>query len=144
MHLRAAYKFALLLSVPTYMLSWSISLAALSYPSLFAPEDANALRPLNAFIPPNPFAAYNTKIANIAQGSHHFLQWDVWISSAAYLIFAVAAKHKALGKAVSLADITRILVKAALFGPMSVALMILWQRDELVLSKGEEKGEKKG
>jgi hypothetical protein len=143
MHLRAAYKFALLLSVPTYILCWGISLTALFYRSLFALENATSLQPLNALIPQSPFAAYNTKAANIAQGSHWFLQWDFWISSSAYLIFAVAAKHKALGKT-SPADVVQILVKALVLGPMSVALMVLWQRDELVLGKGEEKKEKKG
>lgn len=134
MHLRAAYKYALVVSVPVYIAAWTLSLSCLYAPSLFTSQAAIALHPLNAFIPKSPLSG--AKANNVAQGSHWFLQWDFWITSAAFLVFAITAKYKVTGMN-PLYDIVPIALRVALLGPMSAALSYMWERDELVLSKVE-------
>jgi hypothetical protein len=142
MHLRAAYKFALLFSVPIHLFTWTLSLSSFFLPSLFTSQAAASLHPLNALIPPNPVLAWNDKASGIAQGSHWLLQWDYWIGSLAYLIFAVVAKSYASEKN-TLRDVVGILGRVVLLGPLSAALTLLWERDEMVLGKAEENSKKK-
>jgi hypothetical protein len=136
MHLRAAYKFALVVSVPVHIASWTISLSSIIAPSLFTSQAATTLHPLNALIPQNPLLG--VKAIDVAQGAHWFLQWDFWVSSSAYLVFAVAAKYRAVGKN-PLYDTFWIVSRVSLLGPMSAALTYLWERDEFVFGKVEEK-----
>jgi hypothetical protein len=144
MHLRAAYKFALIVAVPVHISTWILSLSCLLFPSaMFTPKVATSLHPLNALIPPSPVLAYTAKAVDIAQGAQWFLQWDYWVSSLAYIVYAAGAKHMALRKT-SLGDIVWVLGKAVVLGPMGVALALLWERDELVLGAVDEKEGKSG
>jgi hypothetical protein len=138
MHLRAAYKFALFFSVPIHMFTWTLSITSFCWPSLFTSEAAASLHPMNAFIPMNPVAAWNAKAIDIAQGSHWLLQWDYWIGSSAYMIFATVAKANASTK-FSLRDVITAVRRMVLLGPLSAALTLLWERDEQVLGKAERK-----
>jgi hypothetical protein len=134
MHLRAAYKFALVISVPVHIAAWTLSLTSLYAPSLFTSQVVIALHPLYAFIPKSPLSG--SKASDVAQGSHWFLQWDFWVTSAAFLVFAITAKYKVTGKN-PVYDIISIGLRVALLGPMSAALTYMWERDELVLCKVE-------
>jgi hypothetical protein len=142
MHLRAAYKFALLFAVPAHLFTWTLSLSAFFLPSLFTPQAAASMHPLNALIPPNPRKAWDAKAIDIAQGSLWLLKWDYWIGSIAYLVFAVAARSYA-SKKIGLKDVMAAVGRSVLLGPLSAALTLLWERDEMVLAKGEGKEKKK-
>lgn len=136
MHLRAAYKFALLLAVPAHLYVWTLSLTAMFWPSLFSSQAQESLHPLNALIPRNPVKAWNAEASNIAQGSLWLLQWDYWIGSLAYWIFAVAAKSYATKK-MGAKEIVRSIGRMMALGPLAAALTLLWDRDELVFGKAE-------
>jgi hypothetical protein len=138
-HLRAAYQFALAVAVLLHVGTWTVSLSCVLFPSaLFTPQVAVSLHPLNSLIPPNPISAYTAHVADIAQGSHWFLQWDYWISGLAYVVYAASAKHMVVHKT-PLGDVFWTLGRVVLLGPMGAALMLLSERDELVLGKVDEK-----
>jgi hypothetical protein len=141
MHLRAAYKFALLFSIPIHLYTWTLSLTSLVWPSLFTLEAAASLHPMNAFIPMNPLKAWDAKAVDIAQGSHWLLQWDYWIGSLAYFIFAAAAKSN-VSKKFSVKDGILAVGKMIVLGPIGAALTLLWERDELVFVPAEKKEKK--
>jgi hypothetical protein len=142
LHLRAAYKFALVVAGLLNVGTWILCLSCLLFPSaIFTPQVSSSLHPLNALIPPNPFSAYHAHAADIAQGAHWFLQWDYWVSGLSYVVFAASAKHMVICKT-SLGDVLAILVRIAVLGPMGAALLLLWERDELVLGRADEKEEK--
>lgn len=112
------------------------------WPLLFTPEAAASLHPMNALIPMNPLTAWNAKAIDIAQGSHWLLQWDYWIGSLAYFIFAAAAKVNASNK-ISLREVITAVGRMVVLGPLSAALTLLWERDELVLGNAEGEDKKK-
>lgn len=135
MHLRAAYKFALLFAVPVHFYVWTLSLTSLLWPSLFSSQAQESLHPLNALIPRSPVKAWNMKASNIAQGSLWLLQWDYWIGSLSYLIFAMVAKSYATKK-MGAKELIIATVRMIVLGPLAAALTLLWDRDELVFSEG--------
>lgn len=137
MHLRAAYKFALLFAVPAHLYVWTLSLTSMFWPSLFTAAAAESLHPLNALIPTNPFNAWNAKVKSISQGSLWLLQWDYWIGSLSYLIFAMAAKSYAT-KRLGAKEVVVATGRMMAMGPLAAALTLLWDRDELVFGRGED------
>lgn len=141
MHLRAAYKFALLFAVSAHVYVWTLSLTSFFWPSLFTLEAAASLHPMHALIPPIPMKAWNEQASNIAQASHWLLLWDYWIGSLAYLIFAVAAKSYA-SKKLGTKDVLSAISRGLLLGPLAAASTILWQRDEMIFGKAEEETKK--
>ncbi|QDS77932.1 hypothetical protein FKW77_001187 [Venturia effusa] len=141
MHLRAAYKFALLFAVPAHLYVWTLSLTSMFWPSLFSAEARESLHPLNALIPPNPLKAWNAEAESIGQASLWLLQWDYWVGSISYMIFAVAAKSYATGKMGS-KELAAAIGRMLALGPVAAALTLLWDRDEAVFEKAEKLGKK--
>ncbi|RDI78504.1 hypothetical protein Vi05172_g11486 [Venturia inaequalis] len=135
MHLRAAYKFALLFAVPAHLYVWALSLTAMFWPSLFSSQAQGNLHPLNALIPRNPVHAWNAKASNIAEGSLWLLQWDYWTGSLSYLIFAIVAKSYATKK-MAAKEVVAAMARMMAIGPLAAALTLLWDRDELVFGRG--------
>lgn len=141
MHLHAAYKFEFVFSVPIHLIAWTLSLTSLVWPSLFTSEAAASLHPMSSFIPMSPLKAWDAKAVDIAEGSHWLLQWDYWIGSLAYFIFAIAAKSNATKKLI-LKDGIVIVGRMSLLGPIGAALTFHWERYEMVLGKAEGKEKK--
>jgi len=102
---------------------------------------ASTLHPFNTLIPKNPISSDDTKAVDIAQGALWFLQWDFWVSASAYLVFAVGAKYTAL-RISPLRDVFGIMGRTLLMGPLGAALMLLWDRDEIVLGNAEKEKKK--
>ncbi|KAF2422158.1 hypothetical protein EJ08DRAFT_640974 [Tothia fuscella] len=137
LHLRAAYKFALIISTVIHILSWTISLSTLLLPSLYTTETATSLHPLNALMPQNPFEGRIAK--DVAQGALWFLQWDYWVGGLAYFVYAVGAKSQ-----VGEGHLLKAHMNVVLLGPMGAALWALCERDEAVMAKVGEGELKKG
>lgn len=147
--LRNVYKFGLAFSVPTHIATLTLSISAFVFPNLFTSAAQAELHPVNVFVPPNPFG--DAKAINIAQGSQWFLQYDYYITSAAYIIWALASRYsnpvkKATKNDSGSLDIGSLFVvfgKIALLGPFATALTLIWERDEAVFAQAGVVGEKK-
>lgn len=137
MHLRAAYKFALLFAVPAHLYVWTLSFTSTFWPSLFASDARTSLHPLNALIPINPLKAWNAEAKSISQGSLWLLQWNYWIGGLSYMIFAMTAKSYATKK-MGAKEVVVATGRMIAIGPLAAALTLLWDRDELVLGRGED------
>ncbi|TID14358.1 hypothetical protein E2P81_ATG09234 [Venturia nashicola] len=141
MHLRAAYKFALLFAVPAHLYVWTLSLTSILWPSLFSSQAQESLRPLNALIPRNLINSLNAEASNISEGSLWLLQWNYWIGSLSYLLFAMAAKSYATKK-MGAKEVVAALGRTMAMGPLAAALTLLWDRDEVVFETAEKLGKK--
>ena len=140
--LRNVYKFGLAIAAPVHAAIWGVSLAAVLFPQLFAPGIAADFHPLSALIPPNP-VTFVASVPSMARGAQNFLQWDYFVSSSAYLVFALSARFnsKVEPKGFSAGNLLGLAVRTFTLGPMGTALSYLWERDEIVL--GKEEGQKK-
>ena len=140
--LRNVYKFALVVSVPAHAAALGMSIAAMLLPQIFTPSIAAEFHPLSALLPQSPWT-YTASVPSMARGALNFLQWDYFVSSAAYLVFALSARFnkKVEPKGISAAALAGLAVRAVVLGPMGTALSYLWERDEIVL--GKEEGQKK-
>lgn len=146
--LRNVYKFALAISVPAHIATLTLSLGTLAFPTLFAPRALETLHPFHVFVPPNPFD--DVKASTVAQGAHWFLQYDYIITSLAYLIWAVTTRYAAPVSAVKpsagrfgFVSLLDIIARSVVLGPMSAALTLLWDRDEVVFAATERVESKK-
>jgi hypothetical protein len=141
--LRNVYKFGLMLSAPIHAAVWGLSLAALITPQIFTPAVATAFHPLNALIPANPLTYGAAPVPSMVKGALNFLQWDYFVSSTAYLVFALTARFntKVEPRGFSASAAAGSVTRVAVLGPVGAALSYLWERDEIVLAK--EEGQKK-
>ncbi|KAI9883888.1 MAG: hypothetical protein M1823_004328 [Watsoniomyces obsoletus] len=134
--LRRTYRSAFIYASITHIAAWTISLSALMIPSIFEPPMASSLHPARVFLPPPPYST--TQVANIGEGLHNFLLYDEYIGSLATLLWTVVVYHNARGGwrswAEPLALLGKIVGVSILAGPASATLLLLWERDELVLN----------
>lgn len=137
--LRGAYKFALGIAVPAHAAVWGIFIAAAAFPQLFASSVAQQFHPLAAIIPANPLMVATSSVSSMAQGAQNFLQWDYFVSSASYLVFALNARFntKVEPCGFSAAAAAGLGARIAVLGPLGAALSYLWERDEIILGKEE-------
>lgn len=116
--------------------TWSISLAAYFFPSLFVKQWVRYLHPSSVFLPPMPWS--DIKADSIGTGAHCFLQWDEILTSAMYLLWACSLTVKArqkIGKSNgTVSDVAGLLSASFFVGPAGAALCALWDRDEMILS----------
>lgn len=148
--LRHVYKFALAISVPAHLATLTLSLSAgVLCPGMFTAFAQSELNPVSAFIPPNPFS--DAKSASVAQGSQWFLQYDYAITSAAFVLWALASRYakpvvaadKNESSSLGLGTVVEVLGKVALLGPYATALTLIWDRDEAVFAGATAIAEKK-
>jgi len=140
--LRNVYKFALVISVPAHIATWTLTLSTVLFPGLFTPQALEALHPMHVFVPPNPFD--DVKAASLAQGAHWFIQYDYIITSLAHIIWAVVTRYstpvknaKADAGGFGVGSLLDIITRCVVLGPMSATLTLLWDRDEAVFAATE-------
>ncbi len=144
-HLRRTYLLAFIYASTTHIAAWTLSLSALVFPSIFQPQIASSFHPARVFLPPSPF---NTaKVASVGEGLLDFLQYDESVGSLATLLWTVVVYHSARGGWRSWSEPLALLGKIAgvwvVAGPASATLLLLWERDELVLGGGTTNRRKK-
>jgi hypothetical protein len=141
--LRTVYKYGLAIAVPAHIATATLTLTSLAFPQIYTSAISQAFHPLSAIIPGNPLTAALTPTTSAANGASNFLQWDYWISSSAYLVYALTARFasKVDAKGFSAADVSGLLVRYTILGPFGSAASYLWERDEIIL--GREEGTKK-
>jgi len=142
--LREAYAFGLACSSIGHIASWTLSLTAAGYPQIFAPEFAASFHPFRVFQNASPLS--DIKITSIGEGALWFLQWDLFTGGAALLVWAATlhinayAAHKKESKLMS--TLLKATLVTMLAGPCGAALVLMCERDELVLESLVIEGKK--
>ncbi|KAH8595612.1 hypothetical protein B0O99DRAFT_511850 [Bisporella sp. PMI_857] len=142
---RSVYRFVFALSMITHI---PVVAIALLPPSSFAGLSLTLTRFLHSsfaevFVPYWPDLSY--QVPNLATGSHTFLQWDIYVGSAAIILWAAVLHRSAaldqLGaekptrKGVGRDLLWKIPTFLALSGPMGAVARLLWERDGIVKQK---------
>jgi hypothetical protein len=90
----------------------------------------------STFIPPMPLGQ---PIHDMAEGAHIFLLWDMYIGSAAGLVWAIVLYQTAsVGKKSATSNISLLLktmIWAILGGPVAAWTILMWERDEVANQK---------
>ena len=138
--LRRVYAFAFGIAAISHLIAVSISLATYLVPVLFAEPFRTLLLPQNVSHTPIPWEFPVPQIENVAQGVHAFLRWDYLNGSAATLIWAsilyVNGHRYVYGHVGWFGLIVKATLLSVVASPAAAAVELVWERDELVLSKG--------
>ncbi|KAL1304347.1 hypothetical protein AAFC00_000745 [Neodothiora populina] len=136
-NMRKVYFFAVACTAIIHIGVWSVSVAAFMFPSSFAEGLAPSLVPSRLFVPTGPWSS--VKADSIATGAHWLLQWDLVISSSAYLLWACYMAFNTKAKTENIhgyfQDAFAMLLKVSLLGLAGAAAYTIWERDELVYSE---------
>jgi len=132
------YTFTLLFCTATHLPAIVLSLL----PPHIIPKSMPALAYLahtsftSAFIPPLPLGQ---PIKDLAEGAHVFLLWDMYIGSAAGLLWAVVLYQNAsIGKQSMFPNVSLIaktIIWTVLGGPVAAWTILMWERDQVVKQK---------
>ncbi|KAM5359574.1 hypothetical protein ACJZ2D_014382 [Fusarium nematophilum] len=146
--LRRVYALGLVAAVAGNLYTISISWSAYLFPGIFNARLVQSLTPANVYIMTSPFRR-NFEVDGIDQGVHIFMQWDLFISGLAYMLWALVLRYSvhardennlygALAK-LSWWDLTELLLRYVILGPVGSALSLVWERDEVVYAGGHGK-----
>lgn len=133
--MRIIYLLMLALAVVVRVSAWTISISAVLFPSIFAPDVVQLLTPSAVF---RPRAATPTvKMPSIAAASLQLLQYDEMVGAAAMVMWSAAlyintSERKGLGDWLSL--IVKGIGIEALAGPHGFAVAAVWARDEIIFA----------
>lgn len=146
--LRYTYLFAASTALLTHVITLTLSLSTVFFPTLFSPlggsSAAFSLAPKNVFIPVSPL--YHTSVDNLGEGLYHFLVWNMTVSNVAPLLWGLVQLKGAVERKGGNGEWEGWVVAGAkvvglslVGGPSAAAVWCCWRRDELVLGEGEER-----
>lgn len=139
--LRCVYAFAFACAAIPHVAAWTISLTAVLFPVLFNPDYVAALHPRWVFLNALPWS--DLRVSSVGEGALRFLQWDNVIGSMGVLLWAVAVHataHHEVGVRMSWVGLgVKIGLLALAAGPAGAAVELMWERDEMVFSRGGSK-----
>ncbi|KAE8396174.1 hypothetical protein BDV23DRAFT_193037 [Aspergillus alliaceus] len=135
--LRRVYAFAFANTALTHLVSWILSLGTVFAPGMYNEAYLEALHPRRVFEVPFPWEQPVRGVRSVGEGVHLFLRWDYIIGSAGVLVWAgalySAARKRVYGKTGLVATLVKSVVLGALVGPVGAAVVLLWERDEMVV-----------
>ncbi len=135
--LRVCYVFALSFGASAHLIVWFFCMLAQLFPVLFAAPYDHQLLPSNVLLPVNPFSDYQAK--TLADGALPFLQWDTIVGVVSVAIWGLTvrtlAKHETATAGQVVSGAIKIAVLSSFVGPAGAAVVAIWGRDELVLSR---------
>ncbi len=138
--MRRIYATMLVVAIVTRISTWTISISAILFPGIFAPEVGNLLKPSNVFGP--AAATPSVKMPSLAAGSFQLLQYDEMIGGAAMVLWSASLYTNAIGSK-GLADWAWLAMKGivilALAGPQGLAVAAVWARDEIIFASDNQK-----
>lgn len=142
--LRYVYAFAFACAAIPHMATWSISLTALTFPTLFNPTIASTLTPGNVFA--NKFPWSSARPESLGFGALWLLQWDHLIGAGATLLWAMSlygTAHSVRGIVMNRFRLClKVIALCAVSGVAGAAVELMWERDELLLDGDDAKGVK--
>ncbi|KAL9601484.1 MAG: hypothetical protein Q9179_002853 [Wetmoreana sp. 5 TL-2023] len=133
--LRKFYLLLLTAAVVTQASTWTMSISAVLFPNLFAPDAVSLLTPTAVFKP--KAASPLVKMPSTAAGSLQLLQYDEIVGVAALMLWSAAlyvnaSGNRRFGGWVSL--IAKGVAVGAIAGPQGLAVAAVWARDEIVFA----------
>ena len=137
--LRTCYRQGLALALVTHISTWAASLSALWFPELFDPHASRESQPNSVFVPPLPRSG--NKARTLTQGFHWIMLWDDVLMGVIYLLWAATLLRCCN---VSMIRIFRLALTSVLVGPCGAALLMVWERDEMVYNKVHSKNPHEG
>ncbi|KAF7504493.1 hypothetical protein GJ744_002173 [Endocarpon pusillum] len=134
-YLRRSYIFAFASTTLSHCVAVGIPLLAYLFPKLFSPVYLPQLQLPNVFVPKSPLPPVQP-IPTFVDGVLAFTQWDLLIGSLAVLVWAVTlalqaqrTRHWAFEWLESLLKVAALVCVS---GPVGAAVVIIWERDEMV------------
>lgn len=144
-HLRRVYMFLFTCSSISHIAAWTISISSVLFPSLFNRSVVAYLHPRRCFLPPLPNS--RDPVADLGEGTLNFLLYDEYIGSLVTVIWAAVLNHNAHVGGTTLewwiGRLAKIVGVSLLAGSGSATVLLLWERDELVLGASEVEESKK-
>ncbi|KAJ5563248.1 hypothetical protein N7535_008412 [Penicillium sp. DV-2018c] len=135
--LRWVYASAFVHASLTHIVAWTVSLATVIVPGLFAGSVRESLHPANIFIVALPWSGLT--VNTLGDGVQVFLQWDYAIGTTGVLIWAISLYRVAHKQLLNTVAWPSLLLKVALLtvlaGPVGAAVELIWERDELVFAE---------
>ncbi|KMP01304.1 hypothetical protein CISG_05043 [Coccidioides immitis RMSCC 3703] len=142
--LRRIYAFAFSCAAIPHLASWTISLAAWVFPTLFSPKTASTLAPRNVFV--NQFPWSSARPESLGVGTLWFLQWDHLIGAIVALVWTAilyAAAHIECRIPISgFKLMLKVVTFCVVAGIAGAAVELMWERDELLLDLQDAKRDK--
>ena len=132
------YTFVLVFCMATHLPAVVLSLLPPDIIPKSMPALAYFVRPsfTSTFIPPLPLGQ---PIKDLADGVHVFLLWDMYIGSAAGLLWAVVLYQNAYREmqptASNMSLAMKVIIWTVLGGPVTAWTIVMWERDEVVKQK---------
>jgi hypothetical protein len=132
------YTFVLVFCMATHLPAVLLSLLPLDIIPKSMPALAYLARTsfTSAFIPPLPLGQ---PVKDLAEGAHVFLLWDMYIGSAAGLLWAIVLYQNAPRRKQTVTSnmslIVKMIIWTVLGGPVAAWTILMWERDEIVKQK---------
>ena len=137
---KSIYAFAFSLATFTHIVSCSISLSSLLFPALFSPGIAEELNPTRVFLP-----VMSREHTEWPLGIHRLLQWDNFVGSTSILAWAAVLLSNAYqirGTKSKVPLVLKVFGLSITSGYIGAAAILLWERDEVLLSDDGVAGKK--
>jgi hypothetical protein len=135
--LRWVYAFGFACAAGPHFAACVLSFSSAMFPTLFNSNLVADLHPARVFVPVLPWSSA-ARPSSLAEGTLWFFQWDYLIASVAVLLWAVSLNIQALQRQGIAANYFSLALKAVTItiaaGPCAAALVLIWERDELVIS----------
>lgn len=134
-YLRRSYIFAFASATLSHLVAVGIPLLAYFFPTLCSPIYLPQLQLSHVFVPKSPLPPVES-ISTFADGVLTFMQWDLLIGSLAVLVWAVTlalqAQRTRLWALEWLESLLKVAALVCVSGPVGAAVVIIWERDEMV------------
>ncbi|KAI9756202.1 MAG: hypothetical protein M4579_003942 [Chaenotheca gracillima] len=134
---RFVYLFGFAIGAVTHIAALTISISSVLLPGMFGGDLATLFHPSKVFVPPLPNT--DLKVDNIADGMLYFLHYDQYLGFLSTIIWASTLFRHARLQKLTMNGLLGLFVRIAgltlVAGPGSTALVLIWNRDELVVGE---------
>ncbi|KAM3538842.1 hypothetical protein ARSEF1564_008234 [Beauveria bassiana] len=139
--LQIVYAIGLLWSVAPYWYFLAVVFSASAFPFAFAPEIARVLNFRHMLGLTNPFLL-GSPLPPMPTGEFWFIQWDFWLIGVSCLVWALSLRletRKLDALYPKAAIVAEALTYAATLGPVGAAIVLIWQRDMLLIKDDDRR-----
>ncbi|PMB68645.1 Aflatrem synthesis protein A [Beauveria bassiana] len=139
--LQIVYAIGLLWSVAPYWYFLAVVFSASAFPFAFAPEIARVLNFRHMLGLTNPFLL-GGPLPPMPTGEFWFIQWDFWLIGVSCLVWALSLRLETRNLDAlypKAAIVAEALTYAATLGPVGAAIVLIWQRDMLLIKDDDRR-----
>lgn len=139
--LQFVYAIGLLWSAAPYWYMLAMVFSASAFPFAFAPEIAKAWNFRHMLGLTNPFLL-GSPLPPIPTGEFWFIQWDFWLIGVSCFVWALSLRletPKLDALYLRGAIVVEALAYAIALGPVGAAIVLIWQRDMLLIKDDDRR-----